>query len=139
MAIRICLILLCGPFTEYRERIQKFRLCNLKQLYRNKLDKTCFAYNAAYSDSKDLAKRTISDKVLKDRTYEIARSSKYDGYRRRFASIVCRFFEKKPGSQVSVNENLAGELQKSVIKKIKRSKVYKRFKDNIWNGIATSF
>ena len=30
--------------------------------------------DAAYSDSKNLAKRTISDKVLKDRTYEIARN-----------------------------------------------------------------
>ena len=34
--------------------------------------KACFAYDAAYSDSKDLAKRAISDKILKDRAYEIA-------------------------------------------------------------------
>ena len=38
---------------------------NLKDLYRNELDKACFAHDAAYSDSKNLVKRTISHKVLK--------------------------------------------------------------------------
>ena len=58
----------CGPFTKHHERIKKFRETgNLKHLYRNELDKACFAHDAAYSDSKDLAKRTISDKILKDR------------------------------------------------------------------------
>ena len=41
----------CGPFTKYCERIQKFRETgNLKDLYRNQLDKPCFANDAAYSD-----------------------------------------------------------------------------------------
>ena len=39
---------------------------------------------------------------------------------------------KKTGSEVSVNEELAEELHKPVIKKFKRRKVYSRFKDNIW-------
>ena len=47
-------------------------------MYRNKLDKACFAYDAAYSNSKDLAKRTILDKILKDRPYEMARNCNYD-------------------------------------------------------------
>ena len=55
----------CGPFTKHRERIQKFREAgNLKDLYKNELDKGCFAHDAAYSDSKDLPKRTISGKIL---------------------------------------------------------------------------
>ena len=42
----------CEPFTKHRERILKFRgTDNLKHLYRNELDKTCFAHDAAYSDS----------------------------------------------------------------------------------------
>ena len=41
-------------------------------------------------------------------------------------------FDKKAGSGISVNEQLAEELHKSVIKKLKRRKVYARFKDNIW-------
>ena len=63
----------CGPFTKQREIIQKFReTSNLNYLYRNELDKACFAHDAAYCESKDLAKKTISDKILKDRAYEIA-------------------------------------------------------------------
>ena len=53
----------CGPFNKPRERIQTIReIGNLKHLYRNELDETCFARDAAYSRSKDLAKKTISDK-----------------------------------------------------------------------------
>ena len=62
----------CEPFPKHCERIKKFReKGNLENLYRNELDKACFAHDIAYSDSKDLAKRTISDKILKDRTCEL--------------------------------------------------------------------
>ena len=46
--------------------------------------------------------------------------------------MVYKFFDKKTRSGVSVSEQLAKELHKSVIKKFKRRKVYARFKDNIW-------
>ena len=42
------------------------------------------------------------------------------------------FFDKKSGFGISVNEQLAKELHKLVIKKFQRRKVYARFKDNIW-------
>ena len=65
----------CRPLTKHRERIQKFRETeNLKHLYRNELNNACLAHDAAYSKSKDLAKRTISDKILKDGAYKIARN-----------------------------------------------------------------
>ena len=65
----------CGPFTKHCDRIKKFRETgNLKHLYRNELEKACLAYDAAYSDNKDFAKRIISDKILKDRASEIARN-----------------------------------------------------------------
>ena len=67
-------------------------------MYRNELDKACFAHDAAYSDGKDLAKRTISRKILKDRAYEIARNYNYDEYQRALASMVYKFFDKKTGS-----------------------------------------
>ena len=76
----------------------------------NYLEKACFAPDAVYSSSKDLAKRTISDKILKDRAYEIARNCGYDGYQRAVASMVYRFFDKKTGLEISVNEILAEEL-----------------------------
>ena len=89
----------CGPFMKLRERIQKFRETgNLKDLYRNDLDKACFTHDAAYSDSKDLPRRTISDKILKDRACEIARNPRYDGYKRGLASVIYKFFDKKTGS-----------------------------------------
>ena len=68
------------PFTKHRKRIQIFRETgNLRHLYRHELDKACFSHDAAYFDTKDLAKRTILDKILKDKAYEIARNciSKY--------------------------------------------------------------
>ena len=62
----------CETFTKNRERIQKYRKTdNLKHIYKNKLEKACFVYDAAYSDSKDLSTRTVSDKILKDRACEI--------------------------------------------------------------------
>ena len=120
----------CGPFTKHLERIQKFgETGNLKHLYRNELDKACFAHDAAYSDSKDLAKRTISDKILKDRADEIARNRNYDGYQRALWSI--RFLIGKWDWELSVKKILAEELHKPVVRKFERRKVYARFKDNI--------
>ena len=55
----------CESFAKHLERIQKFTgTDNLKHLYKNKLDKVDFAHDAAYySNSKDLDKKTISDKI----------------------------------------------------------------------------
>ena len=41
-----------------------------------------------YSDSKDLAKRTISDDILKHTSYEITRNRGYDEYQRSLACMV---------------------------------------------------
>ena len=46
--------------------------------------------------------------------------------------MVYTFLDQKTGPEISVNEELAKELLKPVIKKFKRRKVYVRFKDNIW-------
>ena len=40
----------------------------------------------AYGESKDIAKRTESDKVLRDKAFKVASNPKYDGYQRRLAS-----------------------------------------------------
>ena len=124
----------CGPITKHCERIQKFRETdNLRHLYGNELDKACFAYNAPYSDSKDLAKRTISDKILRDRPYAIARNCNYGGYQRALASMVCEIFDKKTGTiatskaGISLNKQLSEELHKLVIKNFKRRNAYARF------------
>ena len=67
---------------------------------------------------------------MKDRAYENAINPKFDGYQRGLANMVYKFFDKEQGS--SVNEKLAQELHKPVIKKFKRTKIYARFKADIW-------
>ena len=42
----------------------------------------------AYAKSKNLAKRTQSDKVLRDKAFKAASDQKYDGYQRGLASMV---------------------------------------------------
>ena len=83
---------------------------------RKELDKACFVHDAAYSDGKDLAKRTMSDRILKDTAYEIAKNRKYDVYHKALASMVYKVIDKKTGVAVSVNEHLAEELFKPVVK-----------------------
>ena len=57
----------CGPFTRHEERIQKFKETgDTNYLFKNELDKACFVHDAAHSDSKDLKKRNIADKNLKN-------------------------------------------------------------------------
>ena len=55
---------------------------DLKHIYKKELEKVCFVHDAAYSDSKNLAKKTISGKILKERVYEIAINPKYAEYKR---------------------------------------------------------
>ena len=94
----------CELFTKHCERIQRFRkTSNSKPLFRNELDKNCFPHDAACSDNKDLTKRTISDKILKDRAHEIVRNLESHGNQRALASMVYKIFDKKTRSGVSVN------------------------------------
>ena len=46
--------------------------------------------------------------------------------------MICKFFGKKARSGVSVDEQLAEELHKPVIKKILKRRAYARFTGNIW-------
>ena len=72
-----------GPYIKHRKRIQKFKETDyLNYIYKNKLDRACFAHDTGLSDSKDLAKRTIPDKISKDRTHEIALNPQYDGHQK---------------------------------------------------------
>ena len=81
------------PFSRNRQSIQIFKeMGDLSYIYNYELDKACFAHDTVYSDSKDLGKRIISDKVLKDGTYVIALNPKYDGYQRGLASMVYQVF-----------------------------------------------
>ena len=85
-----------------------------------------------YGDFKDLARRTVSDKVLRDKAFNIAKNTKYDGYQRELASMVCNFFDKKSkGGGVNIEwkhkEQLAEEIHKPIIRNFKRRTVYSRY------------
>ena len=73
----------------------------------------------AYGKSKDLVKRTQSDKVLRDKAFKIASDPKYDVYQRGLASMVYKFFNKKSSRNGITNDNyqLANELHKPIIRK----------------------
>ena len=98
----------------------------------------------AYGDFKDLTRRTASDKILRDKTFNIAKNLKYDGHQRGFTSIIYRFFDKKfillanKSASGMGNKNgnmsdqrLAEELHKPVIREFNKRKVHSLFIDNI--------
>ena len=91
----------------------------------------------AYGQSKDLAKITQSDKVLRNKAFKIASDPKYDGYQRGLASMVCNFFDKKSSRSGIANElncQLASEIRKQIIQKFKKRNVYSSYRDNIWGS-----
>ena len=94
----------------------------------------------ACGDFKDLARRTASDKFLRDKAFNIAKNPKYDGYQRRLASMVYKSFDKNfTGSGVANNEikqnlQIAKELPKPIIRTFKKRTVYLEFEENIWGA-----
>ena len=57
-----------------------------------------------FGDFQNLPRRTASDKIFREKQFNIAKNSKYDGYQRGLASMVHNFFDKKSsGSNTSVD------------------------------------
>ena len=103
----------------------------------------------AYEDFKDLARRTVFDKVLRDKASNIAKIPKYDRYQRGLPSMVYKFFDKKSASgrgvaalanksaasnEIKQNLELAEELHKPIIRNFKKRTVYSRSRDNLWGA-----
>ena len=49
----------------------------------------------AYGDFKDLTRRTTSDKILREKAFNITKNLKYDGYQRGLDLMVHKIFDKK--------------------------------------------
>ena len=86
-----------------------------------------------------MKRRTYSDKVLKDKAFQIASNPKYDGQQGGLASMVHKFFNEKSKesgikNEIKKNQQLANELHKPIIRKFKKRKVYSSFKDNIFGA-----
>ena len=127
-----------GPFTKNKERIEQLiQTGNTDFIYKNELDKACFQHDMAYGKAKYLVRRTQSDKVLRDKAFNIASDPKYDGYQRGLASVVYKYFDKKSSGGGITNESshqLAGKIHKPIIRKFKKRKVYSSFRDDIWGA-----
>ena len=62
----------CGLFTKNKEKIQKLKQTRYsRHIYQNELDKTCFQHDMAYGDFKDLIIKTASEKILRDKAFNI--------------------------------------------------------------------
>ena len=95
----------------------------------------------AYEDLKYFPRKTVSDKVLRDKTFNIAKNPKYNGYQRILALMVHKFFDKKSSSantsggaakgENMSNQEVAKELHKPIIRKFEKLKVRSSFMDDI--------
>ena len=125
------------PFIKNKERIQKFKETgDSRYIYQNELDKAYIQHDMTYGDFKDLTRRTVSDKILHDKAFNIIKNWKYDGYQRGLASMVYKIFNKKTSGRTVKNKNLsnkelAEELHNPIIRKFKQRKVQSPFIDNI--------
>ena len=77
----------------------------------------------------DLARITASDKVLRDKAFNIAKNLQYDGYQRGISSIVYKFFDKKSkggsgvNKEIKQNQQLTEELHNPIIKRFLKRRV----------------
>ena len=123
----------CGLFTKHEQRIRKFKETgDTNYVYKNELDKACFVHDATYSDSKDLTKITVADKILKNKAFDIAKDPKYDGYQRGLASMVYKFFDSKvsgSGAKLTLqNEQLAENFINQLLENLKKEEYIQHLK-----------
>ena len=81
----------------------------------------------AYAKSKNLAKRTQSDKVLRDKAFKAASDQKYDGYQRGLASMVYKFLIKSLVEVVLLLLNQIISLQMSFIGRLSENLKKEKF------------
>ena len=83
----------CGLFTKDKAKIKRFKKTQeiqdiLIKKKKKKMDKACIQHDVIYGNFKDLNRRTVADKILPDRAFNIAKNQKYDRYQLGFASMV---------------------------------------------------
>ena len=104
----------------------------------NKINKACFQHDIAYGGFQDLPRKTASEKVLRDKAFDITKNPKFDGYQRGLASIVYKLLIKNSATtradnsdthtgiginsdSVSQNEQLEAQLPDELRKPIIRN------------------
>ena len=127
----------CGPFTKNKERIEKCKETgDSRHIYQIELDNGCFQNDVAYGYFKDLNRRTVMDKALRGKAFNILKNLKHDGYQHGLASMVYKFFDQKTfggtvNNEIISDKELAERLHKPISKKFEKRKVHSPFLDNI--------
>ena len=135
-----CTYSACGPFTKNKERIEKIKETgDSRYIYENELDKACIQLDMSFGDFKDLNRRTIADKVLRDKAFNIAKNLKYHKYQRGSASMMYKSSNQKTycgtvKDKIISNKEVAEEFHKQVIRKLNKRKVHSSFIANIWGA-----
>ena len=87
--------MLVDHLLKIKKELKKFKKQKIQTIF-TKMNLVRLVFNIIWLMAfKDLAKTTVSDKFLRDKAFNIAKNPKYDGYKRRLASMVYKFFDKK--------------------------------------------
>ena len=93
----------CGPFTKNKKRLERFmQTGNTDYIYKNDLDKGCFQHDMAYGKYRDLAKRTESDRALRDKSFKIASNPNDDDMKEDWLQWFTSFLIKSQNAVVSL-------------------------------------
>ena len=90
----------------------------------------------AQGDIKDLPQRSDSDKILRDKAFNVTKNPNYDGYQRGLASMVYKIFHKNSldtgiKCEIMPNQLLAEVLHKPVLRQVIKRKMYSSFEYKI--------
>ena len=126
----------CRLLTKNIETKQKFKQTGVpRYIYQKELNKACFLPGRAFGDFKDSTRRIASDKILRDKAFNIAKNSKYDEYQRGPRSMFYNVFGKTTfggaatlgnksamKDKIMSNKDLVEDLHKPIIRKFKKKK-----------------
>ena len=78
------------------DHLQKIKgTVDSQYIYHNERDKACFQHGMAYRDFKGLTRRIASDKILRDKAFNIAKNPKYDNIKGVLRQWSIKFLIKK--------------------------------------------
>ena len=127
------LIVYVDHLPKIKKEFRNKKTGNSRYIYKNELDKACFQHDLAYGDFKDLAKRTASDKVLRDKAFNIAKNTKHYGFFQWFINFLIRNLLHVVVIEMNLNKITISWRTKQInYQKIWKRKVDSSFKDNIW-------
>ena len=126
MIVDLHIVLVVRSLKIKKEKIIK-KTEDSRCIYQNELDKAYFQHDMTCRDFKSLNRRAAADKVLRDKPFDIAKNSKYDGYQFWLVLMNSTFFDKKASGEIVKNENISNkeltrEYTSQFFKKLRKEK-----------------